>query len=100
MVKHVILWTLRDDLSEEEKRAAKEGMKKGLEGLKGEIEGLLEIKVETEGLATSNVDVMLDSSFVDEKALAFYSSHPLHVKVAEEKVKPFTSGRYCLDFEA
>lgn len=99
MVKHIILWTLKEDLSEEERKAAKEGMKSGLEGLKGEIEGVLEIRVQTEGLATSNVDVMLDSSFVDEKALAFYASHPSHVKVAEEKVKPFVSGRFCLDFE-
>lgn len=100
MVKHIILWTLKEEFSEEKKAEIKKNIKIGLEGLKGKIEGLAEIKVQTEGLATSNVDFMLDSSFESEEALAFYASHPLHVKVAEELVKPFASGRFCLDFKA
>lgn len=99
MVKHVILWTLKDAYSEEEKAEIKKNIKEGLEGLKGNIEGIVDIKVQTEGLSTSNVDLMLDSSFENEEALKFYASHPSHVKVAEEKVKPFVSGRFCLDFE-
>ncbi|MDY5047525.1 MAG: Dabb family protein, partial [Treponema porcinum] len=42
MVKHVILWTLKE-LSEEEKKTAKAGIKEGLENLKGKIPGLLDI---------------------------------------------------------
>ena len=37
MVKHVILWTLKDELSESEKEEVKKGIKEGLEGLKGVI---------------------------------------------------------------
>ncbi|MBO5797365.1 MAG: Dabb family protein, partial [Clostridia bacterium] len=48
----------------------------------------------------SNADVMLDSAFEDEAALAAYARHPAHVAVAEEAVKPFTKTRLCLDFEA
>ena len=33
MVKHIILWTLNPELSEEEKKAVKAGIKAGLEGL-------------------------------------------------------------------
>ena len=33
MVKHVILWTLKDSLSDEEKKSVKAGIKEGLEGL-------------------------------------------------------------------
>ena len=99
MVKHVILWTLKE-LSEEEKRAAKAGIKEGLENLKGKIPGLLEIKVVTDGLPGSTADVMLDSSFESYEALKNYSTHPEHVAVADEKVRPFTAVRSCLDFEA
>ena len=99
MVKHVILWTLKE-LSEEEKRAAKAGIKEGLENLKGKIPGLLEIKVVTDGLPGSTADVMLDSSFESYEALKNYSTHPEHVAVADEKVRPFTAVRFCLDFEA
>ena len=99
MVKHIILWQLKDEFSGEQKCEIKAGIKSGLESLKGKIPGLIEIKVQTEGLASSNVDVMLDSTFENEQALKFYSTHPLHVKVANEKVRPFTAVRSCLDFE-
>lgn len=100
MVKHVILWQLKDKLSAEEKNDVKKGIKEGLEGLAGKIPGLLEIKVQIDGLASSNADVMLDSSFTDEEALKGYAVHPDHVAVADGKVRPFTKTRACLDYEA
>ncbi len=99
MVKHVILWQLKDELSAEEKNNVKKGIKEGLEGLAGKIPGLLEIKVQIEGLASSNADVMLDSSFTDEEALKGYAVHPEHVAVADGKVRPYTKTRACLDYE-
>lgn len=99
MVKHVILWQLKDELTADEKKTVKEGIKEGLEGLAGKIPGLLEIKVQIDGLASSNADVMLDSSFTDEAALKAYAVHPEHVAVADGKVRPFTKTRACLDYE-
>ena len=99
MVKHVILWTLKDEFSEEEKKDIVAGIKEGLEGLAGKIPGLVEIKVNTGRLASSNADVMLDSLFESEEALKAYATHPEHVAVADGKVRPFTAIRSCLDFE-
>lgn len=99
MVKHVILWQLKDDLSAEEKTSVKAGIKEGLEGLLGQIDGLVEIKVNTNGLPSSNAEVMLDSTFVDEGALKSYATHPAHVAVADGKVRPYTKTRMCLDYE-
>lgn len=96
MVKHVILWKLKADLTDVEK--VKAGMKAGLEGLKGVIPGLVDIQVQIEGLASSNADVMLDSTFVDEAALKQYATHPAHVEVADRDVCPYTEVRLCLDF--
>ncbi len=100
MVKHIILWTLKEELTEAEKVKVKADIKAGLEGLAGRIPGLLEIKVHTKGLPSSNVDLMLDSSFVDETALKGYAVHPEHVAVADGKVRPYTAVRSCLDYEA
>ena len=100
MVKHVILWQLKDELTEEEKVKVKADIKAGLEGLAGQIPGLIDIKVNTEGLASSNADVMLDSSFEDEESLKGYAVHPAHVAVADGAVRPFTKLRVCLDYEA
>ena len=100
MVKHIILWKLKDELSAEEKKNVKAGIKAGLEGLKGVVPGLEAIVVRTEGLASSNADVMLDSTFTDEAVLKGYAVHPAHVEVANTKVRPFTQTRLCLDFNA
>ena len=99
MVKHIILWNLKDEFSSEEKESIKADIKEGLEGLQGKIEGLVDIKVNTEGLASSTADLMLDSTFENEEALKFYASHPLHQEVANTRVRPFTKQRSCLDFE-
>lgn len=99
MVKHIILWQLKDEFTKEEKNEIKKGIKEGLESLAGKIEGLTEIKVYTEGLASSNADLMLWSVFESEEALKGYAVHPAHVEVADTKVRPFTKTRSCLDFE-
>ncbi len=99
MVKHVILWKINEEKSAEEKAEIKKGVKTGLEGLKGKIPGMLDIHVVTEGLATSNADIMLDSSFESEEALKGYAVHPEHVKVADNNVRPFMAVRMCMDYE-
>lgn len=99
MVKHIILWQLKDEFTLEEKAEIKAGIKEGLESLKGKIPGLVDIHVQTESLASSTAEVMLDSTFEDEAALKGYSVHPDHVKVADGKVRPYTKTRSCLDFE-
>ncbi|MBR2043475.1 MAG: Dabb family protein [Clostridia bacterium] len=98
MVKHIILWTLKE-YSENEKAEIKKGIKDGLEGLSGKIDGLIDIKVYTEGLPSSNADLMLDSTFESVEALKGYAVHPEHVFVADTFVRPFTATRSCLDFE-
>lgn len=99
MIKHVILWTLKNEYSEEEKAQIKLGIKQNLEGLSGKIPGLSEIKVNIDGLSSSNADLMLDSTFENVEALKNYAVHPEHVHVADTYVRPFTATRSCLDFE-
>ncbi len=99
MVKHIILWKLKEELTNDEKAAVCQGIKEGLEGLKGVIPGLADIHVQTEKLDSSNADLMLDSTFESVEALKAYAVHPAHVEVADNKVRPFTMQRSCLDFE-
>lgn len=99
MVKHIILWTLKDTLSEEEKVSVKASIKEGLESLKGVVPGLIDIKVQIDGrLASSNADLMLDCTLESEEALKGYAVHPAHVAVANSRVRHFTAVRSCLDF--
>lgn len=100
MVKHIILWNLNPELTAEEKIAVQRGIKEGLEGLVGKVPGLIDVKVNVDGiLASSNCDVMLDSTLESPEALKAYAVHPCHVEVANTKVRPYTVQRTCLDFE-
>ncbi len=97
MVKHIILWKLKESFTEEEKAAARAEAKSRLESLNGKIEGLVELKVITDRLPTSNADMMLDSTFTSPEALAEYQSHPLHLEAAGY-VRSVVESRLCLDF--
>ena len=98
MVKHVILWTLKTDISCEEKEKIKNEIKSSLEGLAGKIPGLSEIKVNINPLPSSNAELMLDSTFENEEALKCYATYPLHIAIANEKVLPYTATRSCMDY--
>lgn len=100
MVKHIILWTLRPELSESEKSKIKADIKRELEALKGQVPGLVDITVNIDNrLESSNCDLMLDSTLESPAALKAYATHPAHVHVADTFVRPYTSQRTCLDFE-
>ncbi len=99
MVKHVILWQLKDEIQGEEKAEVLKNAKTQLEGLQGKIDGLIEIKLNIVSLSSSNADMMLDSSFVSEEALKGYQVHPDHVYAADNFIRPYTKARLCLDFE-
>lgn len=99
MVKHIIIWTLKDTFSSEEKKNIKRAAKENLEALVGKIDGLIDLKVEIDFLPTSNGEMMLDSTFESFDALKAYAIHPAHQAVANEFVRPYTSARSCVDFE-
>ena len=76
MVKHIILWQLKEDI--EDKESVKKGIKENLESLVGKV-----------------LDCELDS----EESLKGYQKHPAHVAVADTYVRPYTAVRMCMDYE-
>ena len=97
MVRHIILWKLKDSFTEEEKKNARTQAKSRLESLNGKIDGLVSLKVVTDRLDSSSADMMLDSTFENEAALAGYQKNPLHLEAAGY-VRSVVAERLCLDF--
>lgn len=98
-VRHVILWTLTEDLSQEQKTEvigiAEAAMKQFLK----EIPGLVKAEVVYEGrLDSSNCDFMFDMYFESRQALEDFSNNPVHLAVVA-LMKPYITGRTCLDVE-
>jgi len=98
MVKHIVSWNFAENLTEEEKQNKAQAIKRELENLINLIPGIVSIKVYTKPLQSSDVDIVLDSVFESEEALLNYQTHPEHVRVGTEFVKPVTINRKCVDF--
>ncbi|SDB34715.1 Stress responsive A/B Barrel Domain [Ruminococcaceae bacterium FB2012] len=96
MVRHVIIWDLKEGLTDRE--SVKAEIKQKLEALAGVVPGLAEIHVYTDLLDSSKGDLMLDSLFESREALAGYQIHPEHLKAAEV-VRGAASHRSCADIE-
>ena len=99
MVKHVILWQLKDELSAEEKAAVKAGIKEGLESLSGKIPGLVDIHVNIDALPSSNADLMLDTTL---RAPRLSKATPPTRRMWQwqtARCDPYYKNRVCLDYE-
>ncbi len=96
MLKHVVVWKLRDPSRKAEHGAV---VKDALESVRGRIPGLLAIEVGLDaGYDGGAVDVALYSEFADRAALDRYQQHPLHL-VAKDVVAPLLAERRVVDWE-
>ena len=98
MVRHVLLWQFKDELSAEERAKVAADAKRELEALVGVVPGLLSLTVTTTPMPSANVDLMLDSTLETPEAYDGYKVHPAHVKAAGI-VRAAVRSRYCMDFE-
>lgn len=99
MVKHIVSWNYAEGFTVEENRRNALQMKRELENLIHLIPGIVSINLYIDPLTTSDADLVLDSVFESEEALVAYVTHPEHVRVGTNYVKPNTRNRKCVDFE-
>jgi len=97
MIKHVVVWKIKDPA---QKAAHAHAVKRALEALRGHIPGLLAIEVGIDvGLDAGADDVCLYAEFTDRAALDAYQKHALH-QDAKAIVSLLVSGRRAVDWEA
>lgn len=98
MVKHIVMWNFKRELSDQQKKEAAARMRELLEPIKELVPGAVEIKVVCNEMESSNREVALISSFASVEALQTYQSHPAHVE-AGKYVRSVTCDRACMDYE-
>ncbi len=98
MVHHIVLWNLKEDLSEQEKKEAALEIKRRLEAVADTVEGVVSLEVVIGAMESSNKDIALISRFETEEALKAYQVSPAHVE-AGGYIRTVTSGRSCFDYE-
>ncbi len=97
MLKHVVLWKIKDPMQRAAHTAA---VKRALELLRGQIPGLRAIEVGIDIRVDDGADdLCLYAEFEDRAALDRYQKHPLHLDV-KAILGPLVSGRRCVDWEA
>jgi len=84
MIKHIVLWKLKDHAEGADKDQNGQKMKTALEALKSKIPQIRHIEIGMNFLPSDAAyDVALYSEFANEKDLEIYQKHPEHLKVAD-----------------
>ena len=99
MIKHIILFTLKDEAEGNSKAANIQEAKAILEGMNGKIPGLIKVEVGVDYSATGDsADMVLYSEFESREALKDYAGHPVHQAVLPF-IKSIITGRRLVDYE-
>jgi len=84
MVRHIVLWRLKESAGGRGKAENAAEIKRRLEDLNGKIPGIIQLEVGFDFSCTpDSSDIVLYSEFESRAALDAYQAHPLH-----EAVKP------------
>ena len=100
MIRHIVMWKLKNRAHGKTKKENIISIKKMLEDLNGKIPGMIRLEVGIDFSATDNsADLVLYSEFKDRQSLNEYQVNPLH-----EAIKPYVlearSERRIVDYES
>lgn len=98
MIKHIVLFKFKADLSETEKKQKMESIKSDLEALTGKVETLKKMEVGLNCNPDEKYDLALTSEFETMEGLRAYAVHPEHVKVGGV-IREILDERACVDYE-
>jgi quinol monooxygenase YgiN len=99
MIKHIVMWKLKDEAEGADRAANAREMKRRLDGCANIVPGMLtfEVVLAQPGLEAT-YDVVLYSEFADRAALQAYIDHPTH-KAVVPFIGAIREGRQCMDYE-
>jgi heme-degrading monooxygenase HmoA len=99
MIKHIVMWKLKDFAEGSDRAANAAKMKNKLDACANLVSGIrkFEVALAQPGLEAT-YDVVLYSEFDSKEALDAYADHPTH-----QAIKPFIGAvreaRQCMDYE-
>ena len=98
MVKHIVLFQLKKDLTEEVRQEVMNNFKTAIEALPKEIKFIRQIHVGLNMNPAETWDICLESAFDSLEDVKAYSAHPAHIAAAGT-IKDYKADRSCVDFE-
>lgn len=98
MVKHIVLFQVDKNLPEEKRREEMRNFKEGIEKLPKIIECIRHIEVGFNVNPAEAWDICLNGDFDTMEDVVAYANDPRHKAVAGA-LKPYLTGRSCVDYE-
>ena len=99
MIKHIVMWTLKDQAEGHTKAENLATMKTLLEALPALVPGVVELEVGVNLFeAVPPTDIALYTAFASKEALKAYAAHPEHMKVVAF-IKSVAAERRVIDYE-
>jgi hypothetical protein len=99
VIKHIVVWRLKDEARGAAKADNLERAKKAIEALRYSVPSVRYLEVGTDiGEAHEGWDLVIYSEFDDREGLQAYQVHPEHVKVAQ-LIGELRELRAAIDYE-
>ena len=98
MVKHIVLFKLKDDVPAEEKLAVKTKFKEAIEALPAKISVIRKVEVGLNINPGETWNIALYSEFDTLEDVRYYATHPEHV-AAGKILAETKESRACVDYE-
>ena len=99
MVRHIVSWNFREDITEDRRAELYAYFKEAFPALKGKIPGILKVEIAAPPLASSTKDMVLYVEMEKPEDIPVYANHPEHLKVAGV-VRANFKDRCAADFTA
>lgn len=99
MIKHILLFKLKDEVDGSSKAENIVKAKALIEGMNGKIPGLIKVELGADYSATDDsADIALYSEFESREALQVYATDPAHTAVLPF-IRSIFSERHLIDYE-
>jgi len=99
MVKHIVMWKLKEHANGGTRLENAMRVKEWLDTCRDAVPGMLRFEaVVTQEALESTCDVMLYSEFTSRAALDAYNAHPLHL-LLKSRVAPLREDRHSFDYQ-
>ena len=98
MIKHVVMFKLKEFTTPVEKQAKMEEIKEKLEALIDVIDCLKFIQVDFNVNPEETWDLILTTELPSLEDVKTYATHPAHVAISKEVIAPVKADRACVDF--
>lgn len=98
MIRHIVMFKLKEFATPAEKQAKMQEIKDSLEALLNKIDVLHAINVDFNCNPAETWDIILTTELDTLEDVGIYANHPEHVAVSKNIIAPVKADRACVDY--